>query len=100
MHEQETVRTIQSDRPHSELYRVWIDYVVYTLIQSNAFSDEMYSVREDKSYWLEPLGRRILIQSVNDYLEETVKMGGITRSRETQLHLYVQDLAQKFKKYN
>lgn len=83
-----------------ELYRVWIDYVVYTLIQSNAFSDEMYSVRDDKSYWLEPLGRRILIQSVNDYMEETVKMGGVTRSRMTQMYLYVQDLAQKFKKYN
>ncbi|MBO4773882.1 MAG: CRISPR-associated endonuclease Cas1, partial [Bacteroidales bacterium] len=52
-----------------ELYRVWVDYVVYTLLIQNAVSDEYYSVQTDGSYWLEPLGRRILIQSLNDYME-------------------------------
>ena len=82
-----------------ELYRIWIDYVVYSLVAQNAITDEFYSVKEDGSYWLENLGRRILIQSVNDYLEEAVDNKTVVRSRMTQIQLYVQKLAQKFKKY-
>ena len=82
-----------------ELYRIWVDYVVYTLLAQQVVTDEFYSIREDKSYWLEPLGRRVLIQSLNDYLSETVTIGGNQRSRLTQITLYAQSLAQKFKKY-
>jgi len=83
-----------------ELYRIWVDYVVYTLLAQNAITDELYSVRTDGSYWLEALGRRVLIQSINDYLEETITKGGVTRSRMTHLMLYVQNLAQKLKTYD
>lgn len=83
-----------------ELYRVWVDYVVYTLVTQNAITDEFYSVREDGSYWLEPLGRRVLIQSLNDYLDEKVTQKGMVRSRQSHLTLYVQELAQKLKTYN
>lgn len=56
-----------------ELYRVWIDYVVFSLLSQYAITDEHYSVREDGSYWLEALGRRILIQSINDFLDEVCR---------------------------
>ncbi len=82
-----------------ELYRVWIDYVVVQLLAQQTVTDEHYTVREDGSYWLEALGRRILIQSVNDYLDEVVGTGTASRSRFTQITLYAQKLAQKFKKY-
>lgn len=82
-----------------ELYRIWVDYVVYTLLAQNVVTDDFYSIREDKSYWLEPLGRRVLIQSLNDYLGEIVNVGGTQRSRLTQINLYAQSLAQSFKKY-
>lgn len=82
-----------------ELYRVWIDYVVFSLLCQNVITEEHYSVRGDGSYWLEPLGRRVLIQSVNDYLEEVIEEKGLQRSRVTQIVLYAQNLAQKFKKY-
>ena len=81
-----------------ELYRVWVDYVVYTLVSQNSITDDYYSVRDDGSYWLEPLGRRILIQSLNDYLEEVTTVKGVSRSRSTQIFLYCQNLAQQFKK--
>lgn len=58
-----------------ELYRVWIDYVVAMLLRQHAITDDHYSVKDDGSYWLEALGRRILIQSVNDYMEEVVEIG-------------------------
>lgn len=82
-----------------ELYRVWVDYVVYNLVIQDVITDEYYSVREDNSYWLEGLGRRVLIQSLNDYLEDTITIKGVTRSRQTHISLYAQDLAQKFKKF-
>lgn len=81
-----------------ELYRVWVDYVVYSLLAQRAVSDEYFSVRSDGSYWLEPLGRRVLIQSLNDYMEEVVDVRGNQRSRLHQIFLYAQSLAQKFKK--
>lgn len=80
-----------------ELYRIWVDYVVFTLLAQNGITEECYSIREDGSFWLEPLGRRILIQSFNDYLDETISKGGVVRSRLTHLNLYVQNLAQKLK---
>lgn len=82
-----------------ELYRVWVDYVVYSLVAQRVVTDEYYSVREDGSYWLEGLGRRILIQSLNDYLEEVVTIKSVSRSRLTQLQLYAQNLAQRFKHF-
>ena len=82
-----------------ELYRIWVDYVVFTLLAQNGITEECYSIREDGSYWLEPLGRRILIQSFNDYLDETISKGGVVRSRFTHLNLYVQNLAQKLKRF-
>lgn len=82
-----------------ELYRIWVDYVVFTLLAQNGITDECYSVREDGSFWLEPLGRRILIQSINDYLDETISKGGVVRSRLTHMNLYIQNFAQKLKRY-
>ena len=82
-----------------EIYRIWVDYVVYSLIAQRVITDDYYSVREDGSYWLEGLGRRVLIQSMNDYLEEVVNQRGVSRSRATQIQLYAQSLAQMFKKY-
>lgn len=82
-----------------ELYRIWVDYVVYSLVAQRVITDDYYSVREDGSYWLEGLGRRVLIQSMNDYLEEVITLRGVSRSRTMQMQLYAQSLAQMFKKY-
>lgn len=83
-----------------ELYCVWVDYVVFSLVSQNSITDDYYSVKEDGSYWLEPLGRRILIQSINDYLDEVTNVKGVSRSRNHQIFLYAQKLAQRFKKFD
>lgn len=80
-----------------ENYRVWVDYVVYHLVSQNIITDEFYSVNKDGSYWLESLGRRIIIQSINDYLDEVVEIDNVRRSRIIHLQLYCKQLAQKFK---
>ena len=82
-----------------ELYRIWVDYVVYNIACQEVITDEYYSVREDGSYWLENLGRRVLIQSLNDYLEDIVLIDGLQRSRITQIQLYAQRFAQILKDF-
>ncbi len=82
-----------------ELYRIFVDYVVAMLVMQNAITDEFYSRRDDGSCWLEPLGRRVLIQSLNDYLEEVVDDRSGRHSRQQQIFLYVQSLAQRFKTF-
>lgn len=83
-----------------EIYRMWVDYIVYSLACQSTITDDYYSVRPDGSYWLETLGRRIVIQSINDYLDEVVEIDGLLRSRETHISLYAQNLAQTFRTYN
>ena len=80
-----------------EKYRIWVDYVVWMLVRQNIIGEEYYSMKNDGSLWLEGLGRRIMIQSLNDYLSEVISMGGIERSRTTHIDLFTQNLAQKFK---
>ncbi|MCF8229534.1 MAG: CRISPR-associated endonuclease Cas1 [Bacteroidales bacterium] len=79
-----------------ELYRVWVDYVVINLCTQKVIDEDCYSVKEDDSYWLESMGKRILIQSLNDYLGEIVNIGGTDRSRSEHINLNAQKLATKF----
>jgi len=82
-----------------EKFRIWIDYVVVKLLQHKAINEDCFSIKEDGSYWLEALGKRILIQSVNDYLEEVILMNGLNRSRAAHIDLYAQKLAQQILKF-
>lgn len=82
-----------------EIYRVWIDYIVYSLLAQGIITSDYYSTDEQGAVWLEALGRRIMIQSVNDYLSEVETMNGIKRSRETQIFLFSQKFAQQLKHY-
>jgi CRISPR-associated protein Cas1 len=79
-----------------EIYRVWIDYVVINLANQHIINEDFFSIKEDGSYWLEALGKRILIQSVNDYFDEVVKIGALERSRANHINVYAQKLATTF----
>jgi len=79
-----------------EKYRVWIDYVVINIAMQRVITEDCFSVKEDGSYWLEALGKRILIQSVNDYLDEVVTIDGIDRSRVNHITIFSQKLATTF----
>lgn len=78
-----------------ERYRVWIDYVVIQLSRQEAFPEECF-VERNGGIWLEGLGKRILIQSVNDYLAEVVQQEGLDRSRAEHIQRYAHRLAKFF----
>lgn len=80
-----------------ERYRVWIDYVVIQLCQQAAFPEECF-VEQNGGIWLEGLGKRILIQAVNDYLAEVITDGQLRRSRSVHIQQYAHDLANHFQK--
>ncbi len=80
-----------------EVFRVWVDYVVYTLLAQRAVSEDYYSVNDNGAHWLEPMGRRVIIQSINDYLDEIVDSPHGKRSRESLIFLECQSLAQLIK---
>ncbi len=81
-----------------EIFRVWADYVVFSLLGQKFICEDHYSVQPDGSVWLENLGRRIVTQSMNDYLEEVVDLDGLRRSRGTHINLYCTGLADRMRK--
>ncbi len=76
-----------------ELFRVWVDYVAVRLCSARVITSDCYSIRTDGSCWLENLGKRILIQSMNDYLDEVINLNGIERSRREQIAVEARALA-------
>lgn len=81
-----------------EIFRIWADYVVFNLCMQKVIDQDCYSIKDDGSFWLENMGKRILIQSMNDYLAEVINLKGVERSRATHIDLYAQKLAQLFLK--
>lgn len=59
-----------------ETYRTWMDYVVIQLCTAEAIPEDAFEkVEETGAIRLGSLAKRILIQSVNDFLEEIVHIG-------------------------
>lgn len=82
-----------------EKFRVWIDYVVFKILQQEVINEDCYIVKPDGTYWLEGLGKRILIQSVNDYLDEVINITGVNRSRANHIDMFATKLAQYILKH-
>lgn len=82
-----------------ERFRVWVDYVAVQLCRQDAFPEECF-VDRNGAVWLEGLGKRILIQSVNDYLAEVITQGGVDRSRAAHIQRYAHRLAKFFQEAN
>ena len=80
-----------------EKFRIWMDYIVVQLFRQDALpADCFFKETETGACRIEPLGKRILIQSVNDYLAEIITLEGKDRSRATHIDLEAAKLAQFF----
>lgn len=78
-----------------ERFRIWVDYVAIQLCQAEVFHDDCFT-NEGHALLLDGLGKRILIQSVNDYLAEIIPYEGAERSRGEHINRYARKLAQLF----
>lgn len=82
-----------------EQYRAWMDYVVLQLVLAEAIPIESFEKNEEtQAILLLPLAKRILIQSVNDYLGEIINLSGKTLSRQSHIDAQCVQLAQMFLK--
>jgi CRISPR-associated protein Cas1 len=77
-----------------EKYRVWADFVTIRLIIDKAFHSDSFISANGKMI-IDGLAKRILIQSMNDYLNEIIVLNKLERSRGFHIELQAQNLAQK-----
>lgn len=77
-----------------EKFRIWIDFVVFKLLQQEVINEDCYIIKADGSYWLDGLGKRILIQAINDYFDEVVNISNLNRSRLNHINVFATKLAQ------
>lgn len=82
-----------------EKFRVWIDYVVIKLCVEDAFIDECFE-NTNGSVLLVGLGKRILIQSINDYFAEIIPIENKERSRSTHIQEEAYSFARMLKNFS
>ncbi|HMP93354.1 MAG TPA: CRISPR-associated endonuclease Cas1 [Phnomibacter sp.] len=82
-----------------EVFRYWADYVVCNLCMQQVIFPDMFEIEAD-DYWLAPAGKRILVQSMQDYLDEVIEWQKLERSRTTHIELFCQQLAAMLKQYD
>jgi CRISPR-associated protein Cas1 len=82
-----------------EKYRIWADYIVTHLCMQQAVFIDFFDIEGNGVHYLNDFGKKILIQSFNDYLEDIITLKGMDRSREQHLLLFAQELAGKFKNF-
>lgn len=80
-----------------EKYRSWMDYIVIQLCTAEAFPIEAFEQdKPDSALLLGPLAKRILIQSVNDYMGEIILLNGKMLSRISHIDEEMHRLAKFF----
>lgn len=79
-----------------EGFRVWADFVVIDLCMQQVIFLEFFD-REGQVFLLNTSGKKILIQSFNDYMEEIITVKGLARSRNEHINVFAKSLATKLK---
>lgn len=89
-----------------EQFRHWADYVVCHLCLQEIVENDFFDLEFDAekqpvgAFWLNTIGKRILIQSFNEYLNEVIIIDGISRSRLNHIFLLAQKTATLFKTFS
>lgn len=81
-----------------EQYRVWAEFVVVDLCMQRAVFLEFFEV-ENGVYWLDSSGKRVLIQTLNDYLAESIPLDKQNRSRANHIRRHAEEFAQYLKTF-
>jgi len=81
-----------------EQYRVWVDYVIVDLCMQKVIFPDFFDVANN-IWLLNENGKRILIQSINDYLSEVIAIKGVSRKRMNHIELDAQKFATELKSW-
>lgn len=80
-----------------EAYRAWAEAVLLQLCFREALDMSMFSERKG-GLWLDTPGKKIVIASMNDYLQEEVRLNNRRRKRLNHMQESCHRLAQEIKK--
>lgn len=89
-----------------EQFRHWADYVVCHLYMQDIVEKDFFDIEnqtenyENAPYWLNNMGKRILIQSFNDYLDEIIVIDGLSRTRLNHIGMVAQKTATFLKTFS
>lgn len=78
-----------------ELFRYWADFVIIHLFIYGSFIEDCFT-RSENACLLDGLGKRIVVQAMNDYLAEIINHQNKERSRLTIISDEAHALAKKF----
>ena len=79
-----------------EVFRVWADFVVLDLCMQKIMFPDFFEV--NNNVWLlNENGKRILVNSFNNYMDEIITIKGNNRSRTIHIELWAKSFAQKLK---
>jgi CRISP-associated protein Cas1 len=81
-----------------EPYRVWADVIAFRLCQGYAINSKE-TIPHEGGIWLAGIGKKLVIQTFNDYLEEVIPYQNRQRSRRTHIQLDAHEFAQMLLKY-
>jgi CRISPR-associated protein Cas1 len=81
-----------------EIFRYWADITVINLCMQQIIFSEFFEL-ENGGLFLNEDGKRILIQSFNDFMDEVVMINNLERSRSTHIDLTMQEIARMFKEF-
>jgi CRISPR-associated protein Cas1 len=81
-----------------EPYRVWADAIAFRLCHRYAITPKE-TISHDGGLWLAGAGKKIVIQTFNDYLDEVIPYQNRRRSRLTNIQLDAHEFAQMLLKY-
>ncbi len=82
-----------------ELFRYWADYLVIQLCRQQVLLPGFFT-SDGNEVSLETDGKRVLVQTFNDYLNEVIEWEGKERSRQVQIEQQAYKLAQFINQYN
>lgn len=81
-----------------EPYRIWAEVVVSNLcIQEVIYND--FFEKKNGGLWLNEYGKKILISSIYDYLNEVIAFNKVSRSRIEHLNIEARELATTLRKF-
>ena len=78
-----------------ENYRVWTDIVVMKIFAGRKFKDDQVS-EIPNGFTLNQEGKKVLISSLNEYLDETIRYGGRNLKRINTMQMDCHKLANSF----
>lgn len=81
-----------------EMYRVYIDEIVFKLFSTKKIKKEYFDITEDKGFYLNKEGKQVLIAAYNKEMERKIRYKGRNIEKQNIIQFDCHDIANKILK--